>query len=186
MSDQSLAHRIKSGDKSAFEELFNSHYQMLCIYAKKVIGDMDQSRDIVQNVFVTLYNNHASLNIKSPVKNYLYRSVYNACLNYLEQVKVHSKHHSYIASYHSESDSRDMIVQAELEGQVWNEIQKLPDQCRIIFQMNRFEGRKNKEIATTLGISTRTVETQISKALKILRKNLSHLMPALLLLTSAA
>ena len=91
-----------------------------------------------------------------------------------------------MASEYSEIDGYDTVVQAELEQQIWTEIQKLPGQCRTIFQMNRFEGRKNKEIAAELGISIRTVETQISKALRILRQNLSHLMPALFLFTNAA
>ena len=83
-------------------------------------------------------------------------------------------------------DNHDLMVRAELEAQIFEEIQKLPPQCRNIFQMNRFEGRKNKDIAAELGISVRTVETQISKALKILRQNLAHLIPTILLLTSAA
>lgn len=147
---------------------------------------MDKARDITQNVFVTIYENRSMLVITSSVKAYLYRSVYHACLNELKKTKAHDEHHLLLAEQFSEIDDHDVMLRAELEAQVLLEIQKLPEQCRNIFEMNRFQGRKNRDIAVELGISVRTVETQVSKALKILRQNLRHLMPALLLFTSAA
>ena len=185
-SDQYLLSRISLGDVKVFEELFNTYYLVLCSYATKIVGDIDQSKDIVQNVFVAVYDKRRTLAINTSVKSYLFRAVHNACLNHLKRISVYDEHHSYLASLQLESDSHNAMIQAELENQIWSEIQKLPEQCQKIFTMNRFEGRKNKEIAETLGISIRTVETQISKALKILRKNLNHLMPTLLLLSTAA
>ena len=185
-TDELLFKSIQEGDLDAFENLFNKYYSVLCIYAHSLLADMESARDITQDVFLTIYENKSSVAIKSSVKAYFYRAVHNACLNYLKTTNVHAKHHLQIASQNLISDNHDLMVRAELEAQIFEEIQKLPPQCRNIFQMNRFEGRKNKDIAAELGISVRTVETQISKALKILRQNLAHLIPTILLLTSAA
>lgn len=184
-ADELLFKLIKEGDTEAFESLFNRYYSALCIYANRWLSDMDKARDITQDVFVTIYESRSVTVIKTSVKAYLYRSVYNACVNYLKTAKIHSGHHIQIASQYSESDDSDTMVRAELEAQILEEVQKLPEQCRNIFKMNRFEGKKNRDIAVELGISVRTVETQISKALKILRQNLRHLMPTILLFTSA-
>lgn len=164
---------IKSGNISVFEKLFNTHYAALCIYARKIVGDIDEARDIVQNIFVTIYDKHDTLEINTSIKSYLYRSVYHACLNHLKQIKIHHQHHELLKYQLPFSDTQDTMVKSELEEKIWMVVQNLPEQCRRIFEMNRFEGRKNNEIAQILGISIRTVETQISKALKILRENLT-------------
>ncbi|MEM6525367.1 MAG: RNA polymerase sigma-70 factor [Bacteroidota bacterium] len=185
-TDEVLFKCIREGDLDAFQSLFDTYYLPLCMYAFGLLKDMESARDITQDVFVTIYESRSSIEIKSSVKAYLHRSVRNACLNHLKSTKVQAWHQVQIASQHSASDDHDSMERAELEARILGEIQKLPAQCRNIFQMNRLEGRKNREIAAELGISIRTVETQISKALKILRKNLGHLMPALLLVTTAA
>jgi RNA polymerase sigma-70 factor, ECF subfamily len=177
---------IKAGNINAFENLFNSHYSALCIYASKVLGDMDEARDIVQNVFVTFYVNRNAIEVTSSLRSYLYKSVYHACLNHLKKVKLHRRHHEHLKYQLPFSDDHDALVNSELEEKIWGVVQRLPEQCRRIFEMNRFEGRKNREIAVTLGISIRTVETQISKALKILRENLITFLVSLLLLSITA
>ncbi|MEM7108707.1 MAG: RNA polymerase sigma-70 factor [Bacteroidota bacterium] len=184
--DELLFELIREGDVEAFESLFTTYYPALCMYAHRLLGDIESARDLTQDVFVTLYENRSSLQIKSSAKAYLQRSVHNACLNFLTKSKMHAKHHVQIASQDSSRDEHDSMIRAELEAQIFEEIQKLPQQCRNIFQMNRFEGKKNKDIAAELGISVRTVETQISKALKLLRRNLGHLLPTILLFSSAA
>lgn len=165
---------IKSGNISVFEKLFNTHYATLCIYARKMVGDIDEARDIVQNIFVAIYDKRDTLEINTSIKSYLYRSVYHACLNHLKQIKIHDQHHEQLKYQLPFSDNQDTMVKTELEEKIWMIVQNLPEQCRKIFEMNRFEGRKNNEIAQILGISIRTVETQISKALKILRENLTN------------
>ena len=185
-SDQQLFNLLKGDDVKAFEAIFNKYYVALCGYANRLLEDMDRARDITQDVFVSIYENRSTIIIKSSVKAYLYRSVHNACLNELKKTKAYSEKYLLLASQVSHIDDQDTAIYSELESQVLAEIQKLPEQCRNIFEMNRFQGRKNRDIAVELGISVRTVETQISKALKILRKNLNHLMPAILLLSTAA
>jgi len=145
---------------------------------------MDEARDIVQNVLVGIYEKRNALEITTSIKAYLYKSVYHACLNALTQVQIHKDHHEQLKHQLSFTDDHDTMINAELEAKIWSAVQSLPGQCRKIFEMNRFEGMKNSEIAKVLGISIRTVETQISKALKILRDNLSDFLIPLLLLSA--
>jgi len=167
---------IKSGDKNAFELLFSDYYPRLTVFAKKYVLDLDTAREIVQDYFVDLYESRETLNINSTLNNYLYTSVKNRCLNYLNKQKIHHQHEEQIRILSKDSviDLQDKIEQTELEYLIWNEIAKLPEQCGRIFKLSRKEGIKNKDIADQLGISIRTVETQISKALKILRAGLAR------------
>ncbi|MEM1134431.1 MAG: RNA polymerase sigma-70 factor [Bacteroidota bacterium] len=181
-ADILLFNLIRDGDVSAFEKLFNAYYPLLCIYAKKKVGDLDEARDIVQDVFVKVYHDRDKLAIDTSIKAYLYKAVHNASLNRIKQIKIHKYHHEYIKNQTPFSEDQDTMIKAELEEKIWQIIQSLPDKCRRIFEMNRFEGKKNKEIAENLGISIRTVETQISKALKILRKHLPSFLLTLLTL----
>ena len=185
-TDLSLFHRIQAGNIPAFEKLFEDHYLGLCIYAKKIVGDMDDARDIVQDVFVTLYDRRHFIKINTSVQSYLYRAVHNACLNKLKKVKTHEVHHEYLQYFLPLTEDQDPVTKVELEEKILEAIQNLPTKCRKIFEMNRFEGKKNKEIAEILGLSVRTVETQISNALKLLRDNLGDFLVAALLLTTAA
>jgi RNA polymerase sigma-70 factor, ECF subfamily len=171
--DIAIIAQIRSGDLKAYERIFNEYYEPLCLFAKKTIGDMDKARDIVQDVFVVLYASKEMLHINVSLKSYLFKCVYNACLNNLKQQKVYAYHHQHLRKNATSIDGHDTILKAELEEKIRIAIESLPDQCRKIFKMNRYEGKKNSEIATELGISIRTVETQISKALNILRANLT-------------
>ncbi|RZT95855.1 RNA polymerase sigma-70 factor (ECF subfamily) [Ancylomarina subtilis] len=164
------------------EQLFNEHYSILTVYANKFLKNLEESREVVQDVFVKLYDRKERISIHTSVKSHLYQSVKNACLNIIKQNQNRSLHHENIlylsnaASYEID----DVFEQTELEYQLYKAISELPEQCQRIFRMNRIEGLDNQEIADYLQISKRTVETQISKALKSLRLKLSptllHLM----------
>lgn len=170
--DPILIDRIKSGDVAVFERLFNAYYAPLCLYAGRMTGDPDKARDIVQDIFVNFYSNCKKLQINTSIRGYLFRTVHNACLNHIKQLKTHAFHHEYLKLHLQEWDDRDVMIRMELEQRIRLAIGDLPEQCREIFEMNRFEGKKNSDIARILGISVRTVETQISKALRILREHL--------------
>jgi RNA polymerase sigma-70 factor (ECF subfamily) len=144
---------------------------------------MDKARDIVQDIFVRLFTDRHKLQITISLKAYLFKAVHNACLNQLNQHKVRSRHHDFLAIDLPSTVDNDLIVMAELEEKIRTTVEQLPEQCRKIFCMNRYEGKKNGEIAAALGISIRTVETQISKALAILRSNLGEFLTVCLLAT---
>jgi len=162
-----LIRGLKSGDESAYRQLFSEYYELLISYAWKFVRSEDAAREVVQQVFINLFDYRDSLEIKSSLKGYLIRSVYNQCLLEVKQGQ------RFIEVKEDErSVEGDFLEEAEAEALIWKAIDALPEQCRRIFIMNRFEGKKNKDIAETLKISKRTVETQISKALKILREQL--------------
>jgi RNA polymerase sigma-70 factor (family 1) len=161
-----------------FEELFKQYYAPLVAYACKFVSDLDIAREIVQDFFVRFYEKRQSLTIDTSVKSYLFRSVYNCCINYINQKNIQDKHHRNIDMERMEEDNlENEIYTVELQYRISEVINSLPAKCQRIFKMNRLEGIKNDEIAAQLNLSKRTVETQISKALKILRQKLSDYMP---------
>jgi RNA polymerase sigma-70 factor (ECF subfamily) len=170
-------------DEKSFEQLFRTQYAALCGYARRFIDDPDQSEEVVQDVFVNLWQKRDSIEITSTLESYLFRSVRNACLNILKHFKVREKHREGItASYDqsaNQSDSR--ILELELLNQIEDLISGLPPERQKIFRMSRFDEKKYKEIAEELGISIKTVEAQMGKALKYLRENLSDYLPVILI-----
>lgn len=168
---QFLINRLKKGDESAYELLFKEFYRVLTVYANKYVKDMEMAKEIVQDLFVHLYEKRQDLDIKSSLKSYLFRSAHNRCINYINAQKIRKQHAEYV--YKTAEIKEDIIEQemnkSELEEALFEAINQLPPKCQSIFKMNRFKGMSNIEIAQQLKLSKRTVETQISKALRILR-----------------
>ena len=140
-----------------------------------MIPDEDLARELVQDVFVSFYEKRKELNIHSSLKAHLYQSVKNRCLNQIKRNQIRRDHHAniFIDKKNDEAFIEDKLQETELETRIFNIVQTLPDQCRRIFEMSRFKGLTNQEIADKLKLSKRTVETQVSKALKVMRKHLS-------------
>ncbi len=159
------------------------YYPQLTVFAKKYVEDLDIARDIVQDMFVWLYESRDSIKSIKLLKPYLFQSIKNRCLNYLKAKKIHQKHEAVILTTQSnvESDVERKMDEVELEEKIFQVVSGLPERCQLIFRMSRMEGKKNSEIANDLDISIRTVETQISKALKVLRNNLIHYLKLLVL-----
>jgi RNA polymerase sigma-70 factor (ECF subfamily) len=175
---------LKSGNEDSYQQLFEEYYPQLTIFAKKYLEDLDAARDIVQDMFVWLYESKESIGSIQSLKAYLFQSVKNRCLNYLKSQKIHRKHEALIRDKQTglESDVAERMVEVELEEKIFKLVSGLPDRCQQVFRMSRFEGKKNNEIAEDLNISIRTVETQISKALKVLRSGLSHYLKMLIVI----
>ncbi|MFO7370239.1 MAG: RNA polymerase sigma-70 factor [Bacteroidales bacterium] len=171
-----LSKEIKS--KEAFENTFRRFYAPLVVYACKYVGSIDTAREIVQDFFARFYEKRESLNIGISLKSYLYRSVYNCSINYLNQRNIQDRHLKTIELERDHEENMEAEINTvELEHRINEIINELPAKCRQIFKMNRLEGFRNEEIAKQLNLSKRTVETQISKALKILRKKLADYIP---------
>lgn len=169
-----LQQRLSRGDETAFQETFEIYFKVLVLFATRFSIDQETAEDLVQDVFVKLYEQKDRLQFHSSLKAFLYQSVRNKCLDILRSRKTRERHHDEI-KFSSELeglDSEALMMQSELEEKVYQSIKQLPEQCQLIFKMNRFEGKKNQEIADELNISKRTVETQISKALKRLREDI--------------
>ena len=169
---------IKAGDEKTFQQLFSTYYNLLSLFALRYVTDLDIAKEIVQDLFVHLYEIRGELIISTSLKSYLYQSVRYRCLNHLKKTQSHAKHLENLAApADTGTELEDSIVETELEEAIFLQIEELPGQCKRIFLMSRVEGKKNKEIANILSISIRTVETQISKALKNLRDNLKDYLP---------
>jgi len=168
-------------DAREYEIVFKQYYESLCDYANLWMKDMDAAEEIVQNTFVRLWEKKTSLKIETSLKSYLYKSVYHAALNEIKHQNVKNK---YINMHNSEEPINEMTSAAQvkdLEQRIDAALQKLPEQCRLIFQMSRFRELKYREIAEVLNISVKTVENQMGKALKIMRSNLADYLSILLL-----
>lgn len=163
-----------TGNLDNFEALFKHFYPPLVVYACKYLGEIDLAREIVQDFFVRLYEKRQTITIDTSIKSYLYRSIYNCCINYRKQRNIQDKHLKNIDMEKIDEDNlENEINRIELQQRIFDVIESLPAKCSLIFKMNRLEGMKNEEIALKLNLSKRTVETQISKALKILRQKLA-------------
>lgn len=175
---------LRRGDERAFERLFRTHYAPLCGYAHTFLKDDADGEEVVQTVFLTLWEKRETLDIAVSLKAYLYRAVHNHCLNRLKHLRVRDEHAGYVlATAETGFDSATaQLIGGELEARVEAAIAQLPAQCQLIFRMSRFEELRYQEIADQLNLSVKTVENQIGKALKLLRAELAEYLPLLTLM----
>ncbi|WP_028663731.1 RNA polymerase sigma-70 factor [Runella zeae] len=181
LTDTQILSAIRQGDERVFETIFRKHYASLCTYGRSILHDAEEAEEIVQTVFVNIWEKREELEITQSLKSYLFRAVHNHCLNRIKHQKVRNEHQEY-ATYYQETTYEsvsDTVYKNELETQLSLAIEKLPEQCRIIFKLSRFNELRYQEIADQLGLSVKTVENQIGKALKILRTELADYLPIL-------
>jgi RNA polymerase sigma-70 factor (ECF subfamily) len=170
-----------------FDELFRQYSKPLFYYAAKFVDD-EVARDIVQDVFVKLWDNQ-NLTIKISINALLFTMVRNNCLQHLEKQKVRNKYLESTKLVIQEEelrfymDERTSLIEQELENKLNEVLASLPDRCRQIFFMSRYENKKNKEIANELDISVKAVEKQITKALATIRTQMKDYLPLLLFLS---
>ncbi len=171
-ADSELLQKICQGNEAFFTKAFDLYYSPLCYFANKYIRDLDESRSIVQQVFVDLWIKRNSLQIQQSLKGYLFKSVQNSSLDFLKHKLVESRYLNQVGPKF-ETEGHDLIEESELNAQINNAINELPDKCREIFILCRFEDLRYSDIAQKLGISVKTVEMQMGIALKKLRLKLS-------------
>lgn len=175
-SEPHIIQGIRLGREGTYKELFSEYYRPLSVFAMKYVEDLESAKEIVQDLFVHLFQNRESLVISSSISSYLYQAVRNRCLNQIRKNQTKRKHLDlYQAEQESSEDLEARIMETELEHQIFKIVESLPPQCRKIFTLSRVNGFSNAEIAEQLQISKRTVETQISTALKTLRLKLPSL-----------
>ena len=183
-TEQMTLTSLKNGDITAFEMLFKTFYQPLCNYAHTFVQDKDEAEEIVQSTFLSVWEKKEITEIRTGIKPYLYAMVRNACLNLIKHEKIKQKHVAselVMAERSVESVSRTVMA-TELETRISEAMEKLPEQCRLIFKLSRFEELKYAEIAEQLDLSVKTVENQMGKALKIMREQLKDYLPVLIVL----
>lgn len=164
------------------DRIYLEHYDALYRYAYTMLNDEILAEEMVHQVFLKILEKGRPLAIHTSLKAYLYRSVNNECLNYLKHQKVKNAFTLFnvrTAGRQTETPAAALQLR-ELEQQLRKAINGLPEQCRTIFQLSRFEELKYAEIATQLNLSVKTVETQMSRALKKLRTQLADYLPLIL------
>lgn len=184
MEELHLLKGLKQGDKEAFSLLFKMYYKDLVLFGGNFLPDRLLCEDIVQSVFLKIWKDRDQLEIATSLKSYLLKSVRNNCLDELRHREVRREHETYVlsASGWGDVDTENYILYSDLSGHLQKALLKLPEACRIAFEMNRFEGLKYKEIAVRLQVSERTVEVRVGKALELLRVYLKEFFLLVLLL----
>jgi RNA polymerase sigma-70 factor, ECF subfamily len=174
ISDASALAALQTGNDAAFDALFRAYYAPLCYYAASFTdGDMDDAEDVVQQTFVKLWEQRANLSITWSVKAYLYKTVHNTCLNRLRALKTREQYKQRNMLELEREHAPSPYAETELRERLQKALAELPTQCRQIFELSRFEELKYREIAEHLNISIKTVETQMGKALRIMRTHLA-------------
>lgn len=173
----------KTLDRQLFEQLFKVNFVPLCSFARGFVYDTDSAKEIVQDVFINLWQKRETIEQEKSVRAYLFQSVRNRCLNHIRDNQKFRSHYLDVElEQNNQAWDYDHLVGEEIHKKIEAAIQKLPEKCREVFELSRFEEMKYNEIALKLGISVKTVEVHMSKALKSLREELKDLMMILLLL----
>jgi len=175
LDDFYIQRKIKGGDIKAFEGLFTKYYGPLCHHAFRFLKDMDTAEDIVQEFFFNFWKNRESLVSKLSLSAYLFHSIRNNSLHYLEHQSIQQQYAETVISdvQSMMPDTEQVDVNLRELNKIINETLKLmPERCSRVFCLNRFEGKKYREIAEMLSISIKTVEADMGKALQIFRKSL--------------
>lgn len=165
-----------------YDKLFREMYSKLYVYAKRFV-DEDDAQDVVEDVFVELWRRRDTVEFGERIKSFLYCSTYTKCLNLLKHHKVSASHIALIGEINEQRlllmdevrNTPEHQLECEyLHNQIEQAISELPEKCREVFRLSYLQDLKNEEIAHILGLSTRTVEAHVYRALKYLRQRLSH------------
>lgn len=181
LAELRLVEQVAEGSEMAFERFFRTYFKSLYAYAFTMLQDEIMAEEIVQQVFYKIWEKKEQFSIHTSVKAFLYKAVYNECLNYLKHQKHRDEHHDYLVHINrnrvSDDNAAMRVELNELQSGLQTALSELPEQCRTIFYMSRFDGLKYREIAERMGLSIKTIEAQMGKALKVLREKLVDFLP---------
>jgi len=181
--DREILEGLKGGDRKIFELIFKTYYATLCSYANGLVQSFDSAEEIVQEVFINIWNSHAKIEIRTSLRAYLYKSVYYGCLNHIRNKKRNIDQKQFPDEFNKKAELLllgtsntpfTLMVSDELEKELERAIEKLPDQCCKIFCLSRFENLSYIAIAEKLGITVSTVKTQMSRAMTKLMENVDQ------------
>ncbi len=180
LTNEQLIPSLLSGDEATFENVYKHFLRPLHVYAMAMLKDEDAAKGMVQNVFLKLWERREKLSFSGSIQAYLYGAVYNECLNNIRHQKVKVIHQQHVMYTTKDNDAGMGIELLDLKEKLQQALNELPEKCRTVFQLSRFEELKYQEIADQLGISIKTVEAQMGKALRILRVKLVDYLPLLI------
>jgi RNA polymerase sigma-70 factor (family 1) len=182
--DSFLVKGILQGDKNAFSFVFTHYYTDLVIFANTFLKNLETSEELVQDVFLKLWENREEILISSSLKSYLLKSIQNKCIDTIRHEKIKYNYYLKLLNHPvlSENDTENYILHSELKKNLEIALNKLPEEVSRAFYLNRFEDHTYDEIAEKLKVSVRTVEVRISKALALLREELKDFLMIVLIL----
>jgi RNA polymerase sigma-70 factor (ECF subfamily) len=165
---------IRNGDVTAFEAAFRTYYRRLCAVVYAFVDSAETAEEIVQDLFLKIWRQRESLQITESLQAYLYQAARNASLNHLKHRRIESRWSERVRAEDPPvaPGADDELAEGELSRAIAAGIAALPERCRLVFTMSRHQGLSYAEIANTLGISVKTVEAQMGRALKSLRERL--------------
>jgi RNA polymerase sigma-70 factor (ECF subfamily) len=170
IEEKELLERLLLSEEVAFRQIFDAYYPYLTATAYRYLHEREKAKDMAQDAFVALWDGRTSIEINTSLKSYLRQIVVNKCLNYLKREKrIDFSEPALLPDTAFEPEAYRQLEEAALTHKIQTVVDQLPERCRIIFCMSRFDEKSHKEIAEALGISTKTIENQITRALKALR-----------------
>lgn len=171
--DNTLKNELEKGNQKALVFLMNTYHQPLCMYVFSLSNDYELAKDIVQNVFIKIWNKRKKIQSIKSIKSFLYRSAYNSAIDEWRKDKkmlpIEQKH---LQALNEIVEDKNEDLLQNLIKLVRQEIQKLPPRCKETFLLSKEDGLTNIEISNIMNVSVRTVETQMNKGFKILREKL--------------
>lgn len=182
LSDTELTHLLRDGNERAYAEIYKRYWDKIYVVACHRIGDQLEAEEIVQDVFLSLWKRRASLDLKYSLNTYLSVAVkYQVINRQTRQFRKMNEIAAHVSSLEESADTTNLwFLEKELKEQLELSINKLPEKCRIVFKMSREQDKSNMEIANELGISEKTVEAHITRAISNLKNSL-HISAALIL-----
>ena len=170
MSDDQLLQGLQNGDRKIFRLMFDRYYPYVLVSVTKICGDRNLAKDVGQEVFFEVWKKRETIQVKGSLKSYLRRAGVNRMLNQLKARRLQYEDPVDLPESPLQNDSAQQHLEAEdLRKVIQGAIDSLPERCRMVFTLKRIEGFSQKEIAAKMGISTKTVENQMVRALKVLR-----------------
>ena len=172
-SEQGLLDALRRKDRAAYRCLFDLYFEKMVLFAEYFLLDRQESEDMVQEFFLALWNRkEIALVQPSSLKSYLFTQVRNRCLNRLKHLNIEDKHMQWLREAQQYAEIPDVEIDERLVAQIYEAIEELPQQARVIFRRCVIDGRKYREVAEEMGISVNTVNTQMKRAYKYLRTKL--------------
>lgn len=181
LDDHTLIDRIRSGDSGAFEKLYNRYWESLFAAAMHRLQSIELSKDVVQELFVSLWEKRTSIRIRSNVKGYLFTALKHRIINKIKSETVREKYEKMVTEFYEANDlaTEYRVLEKILLEELKRETDKLPERCREVFELSRMQQLSHKEIGEKLDISPKTVENHIGRALKTIRPKLKQIISVL-------
>lgn len=172
MKEQTILKRLRAGDQQALEEIYSDYYERLLFFGIRLTSDQEVARELIQDLFTHLWQQHTTLNIHTSVKTYLFSSIYNRSMKWIRHRKIEELYSKEKQLEHIPAPLPNSQEEPGLKRAIFEAIDELPDKSRLVFQLTQLDGLSYAETAGKLGISIKTVENLLSRARKRLQSKL--------------